>query len=160
MKLNTDIVVESTLRYSTEITAVAGGLDVHYPFADELKMEVDDIDMPLDTRVNLCIYQINSAAGSTPFLEFLLYLEGSELEKGGQRLTFPYILSRHTKSGLVEQCTPALSALFGGLDQTKYTGFFYEKAKKRCTLFFNHFYAVHVTGVPMMQKHNDLQMRS
>ena len=157
MKLNTDIVVESTMRDSAadaEITAVAGGLDVQYPFADELKMEVDDIDMPLDTRVNLCIYQINQAAGSTPFLEFLLYLEGNDLEKGGQRLTFPYILSRHTKSGLVEQCTPALSALFGSLDHTKYTGFFYEKAKKRCTLFFIHFYAVHLTGVPVMQKHN------
>jgi hypothetical protein len=75
-------------------------------------------------------------------LEFLLYLDG---KKGGRALAFPYILSKHTKAGLVDQCTAPLSALFAttnehGLDDVvKYAGYIYNKREKRCVLFFNKF---------------------
>jgi hypothetical protein len=161
MKLNDDTVIVSPLRESVvsvpDSHAVNMGVtNVQYPFTYNLKMEVDDIDIPLDTRVNLCIYKINETADSLPFLEFLLYLEGSRMEKGGQTLTFPYIMSRHTKSGLVDQCSPALIALFGSVDEVKYAGYVYEKSKKRCTLFFNKFHVVGpvAAGVPMIPKSN------
>jgi hypothetical protein len=120
---------------------------------DALKTNVDDIDLPLDTRVDMCIYQINQTVDNLPFLEFLLYMEGGEKEKGGRNLTFPYILARHTKSGLVDQCSAALLALFGNLDVVKYSGFLYEKIKKRCTLFFNKFYEKQMI-VPFMKENN------
>ena len=159
MRMKTDIMVDDMLidfkQYQQyHDTDIDQSMDVEYPFVDALKTEVDDIDMPLDTRVDICIYQINQPANNLPFLEFLLYMEGTEKEKGGRYLTFPYILSRHTKSGVVEQCSPALHALFGDLDRVKYNGFLYEKNKKRCTLFFNKFYEPRLTGVPFMKANN------
>jgi hypothetical protein len=47
-----------------------------------------------------------------------------------------------------------LLALFGNLDVVKYSGFLYEKTKKRCTLFFNKFYEKKMAGVPFMKEHN------
>jgi len=108
-----------------------------HPFVDALKMDVDDVDLPLDTRVSMCIYRINQSQTSPPFLEFLLYLDGAPSDKGGRNLTFPYILSKHTKGGLVDQCTAPLRALFGTDETIKYIGYIYNKPEKRCTLFFN-----------------------
>jgi len=111
-----------------------------YPFVDALKTNVDDIDLPLDMWVDMCIYRINNINGGLPFLEFLLYLEGSASKS---KLTFPYILSRHTRTGLVDQCSPALQALFNLNeleDLVKYNGYVYDKREKRCTLFFNKFH--------------------
>lgn len=162
MKLNADINVDGMLidfkQYhnvsSSAIMDMDAGMIVEYPFMDSLKIEVDDIDLPLDTRVDICIYKINQTVDNLPFLEFLLYMEGGEKEKGGRNLTFPYILSRHTKSGMVDQCSTALLALFGNIEAVKYSGFLYEKTKKRCTMFFNKFYEKHVIGVPLMKGNN------
>jgi len=167
MKLKTDISVDGMLINFKQYHNVSSsainmdmdmdmdaGMFVEYPFVDALKTEVDDIDLPLDTQVDLCIYQINQSVDNLPFLEFLLYMEGSEKEKGGRNLVFPYILSRHTKSGIVDQCSAALLALFGNMDVVKYSGFLYEKTKKRCTLFFNKYYEKHMTGVPFMKENN------
>ena len=136
MKLETHICVDS-------IEAVDQLSDefvhIKYPFMDKLKMNVDDhaVDMPVDTRVEMCIYRIVHNLSSLPFLQFLLYLDGNEKDKGGVSLIFPYILSKHSKSGLVDQCTPALRALFGDLEQkVKYEGYMYRKKEKRCMLFF------------------------
>ena len=157
MKTNPDIMVDDMLidfkQYQHE-TDIDHNMDVEYPFVDALKMNVDDIDMPLDTRVDMCIYQINQNVNNLPFLEFLLYMEGNEKETDGSKLTFPYILSRHTKTGLVDQCSAALISLFGSIDTVKYNGFLYEKQTKRCTLFFNKFYENTRTGVPFMKKQN------
>ena len=157
MKMKTDIMIDGMLidfkQYQHE-TVIDMNMDIEYPFVDELKMNVDDIDMPVDTRVDMCIYQINQTADNLPFLEFLLYMEGNEKEKGGRKLTFPYILSRHTKTGLVDQCSAALIALFESIDKVKYNGFLYEKQTKRCTLFFNKFYENTRTGIPFMKSNN------
>ena len=113
-----------------------------YPFADALKTNVDDIDLPVESHVDMCIYRINHSKSSTPFLEFLLYLDGSQ---GVMKLTFPYVLSKHSKTGLVDQCTAPLRALFAPNDDTdlddilKYSGHIYNKREKRCTLIFNKF---------------------
>jgi hypothetical protein len=148
MKLETDICVESinddvAMRHDDAITEE----HLKYPFVDALKLNVDDrADLPPDSRADMCIYRINRNKSSIPFLEFLLYLDGSATDKGGNKLTFPHILSKHTKTGLVEQCTAPLRALFGGdgigeLDRViKYSGYIYNKREKRCTLFFNKFH--------------------
>lgn len=139
MKIETDINVDSIVDVND--FAKSSPLDLAYPFIDTLKMNVDDVvDLPIDSRVDMCIYRIKR--NKTPFLEFLLYLDG---KKGGRTLTFPYILSKHTKTGLVDQCTAPLSALFAttnepGLDDVvKYAGYIYNKREKRCVLFFNKF---------------------
>ena len=148
MKLETDIYVDSI---NSEIASRDDDADdaiteehLTYPFVDALKTNVDDrVDLPLDSRVDMCIYRINRTKSSIPFLEFLLYLDGKATDKGGNKLTFPYILSKHTKTGLVEQCTAPLRALFAANeselldDAVKYDGFIYAKREKRCTLFFN-----------------------
>lgn len=121
------------------------------PFMDALKTNVDDADIPLDTHVHMCIYQINQTIEDLPFLEFLLYVDGSDKEKGGKQLIFPYFFSRHTKTGLVEQCNPALIALFGDVDAVKYDGYVYEKSQQRCTLFFNKMYEKRLGGIPFMK---------
>ena len=106
MKIETDINVDSIVDVND--FAKSSPLDLAYPFIDKLKMNVDDVvDLPIDSRVDMCIYRIKR--NKTPFLEFLLYLDG---KKGGRALAFPYILSKHTKAGLVDQCTAPLSALF------------------------------------------------
>lgn len=121
------------------------------PFMDALKTNVDDADIPLDTHVHMCIYQINQTIEDLPFLEFLLYVDGSDKEKGGKQLIFPYFFSRHTKTGLVEQCNPALIALFGDVDAVKYDGYVYEKSQQRCTLFFNKVHEKRLGGIPFMK---------
>jgi hypothetical protein len=70
-------------------------------------------------------------------------LDGNAKDKGGgNKLTFPYILSKHAKTGLVDQCTAPLRALFETHDDcslddvVKYDGYMYNKRDKRCTLFF------------------------
>jgi hypothetical protein len=160
-KLNADIDVDGMLsefkQYDVMVKSIASTLDMNslsFPFIDELKTNVDDADIPLDTRVNMCIYQINQGMDNLPFLEFLLYMEGGEKDKGGNQLTFPYIFSRHTKSGLVEQCTPALFALFSDMSMVKYVGYIYEKSHRCCTLFFNKFYVPHLGGIPLMESKN------
>jgi hypothetical protein len=124
-----------------------------YPFADALKPNVDDIDLPVDYHVDMCIYRINHHKSSTPFLEFLLYLDG---KKGVSKLTFPYILSKHSKAGLVDQCTVPLRALFAPNDDTdlddiiKYSGYIYNKREKRCTLVFNKFDDNDAMSIPFL----------
>ena len=155
MKIETDINVDS----------INGGFKHHhdsmmehlaYPFADALKTNVDDeVDLPPDSRVDMCIYQINQTQTSTPFLEFLLHLDGSTTDKGGGKLTFPYILHKHTKAGLVDQCTAPLRALFATNeadlgDVVKYNGYVYNKREKRCTLFFNKHYDSSAISIPFM----------
>ena len=130
-----------------------------YPFIDELKINVDDIDLPLDSRVDMCIYRINQTQTSPPFLEFLLYLDGSATDKGGRKLTFPYILSKHTKAGLVNQCAAPLRALFATNeadldDVVKCSGYIYNKREKRCTLFFNKYYKGGEISIPFMSVKN------
>ena len=145
MKIETDINVDS-MRYDDFNHEIITNLEerLTYPFEDGLKINVDDIDLPLDTPVEMCIYRINRTH-DIPFLEFLLYLDGMKTDKGGRQLIFPYILSKHTKSGLLDQCTVPLSTLFG-IKETefdsvvKYTGYIYNKREKRCTLFFNNVY--------------------
>ena len=155
MKINSDINVDSVLNEfisgddEDEVGVIA------CPFMDSLKTEVDDdVDLALDTQVDMCIYQINQTNGSLPFLEFLLYMQGSAREKKGARLVFPHIFSRHTKTGLVDQCRPALTALFNDMDDVKYDGYVYEKSQRRCTLFFNKIYNKHSGGIPFMQADN------
>ena len=138
MKLETDICVDSI-----DATHNVDSHDmehVQYPFADALETNVDDrVDLPPDSRVDMCIYRINHTQSSAPFLQFLLYLDGSKKDKGGAMLTFPYILSKHAKSGLVDQCAAPLRALFSTdswSDVVKYNGYIYHKREKRCTLFF------------------------
>ena len=162
MKLNADINVDGMLidfkQYhnvsSSAIMDMDVGMIVEHPFVDALKTEVDDIDMPMDIRLDMCIYQINQTVDNLPFLEFLLHMEGGEKERGKRNLTFPYILSRHTKTGIVDQCSAALLALFGNIIVVKYNGFLYEKTKKRCTLFFNKFHEKQTVGVPFMKEKN------
>ena len=90
---------------------------IAHPFADELKLNVDDhVDLPPDARVDMCIYLINRYQSSIPFLEFLLYLDGNMGDKKRGELTFPYILHKHAKCGMVEQCSAPLSALFSTND--------------------------------------------
>ena len=126
-----------------------------HPFVDALKMDVDDVDLPLDTRVSMCIYRINQSQMSPPFLEFLLYLDGAPSDKGGRKLTFPYILSKHTKAGLVDQCTAPLRALFGPDDTVKYSGYIHTKTEKRCTLFFNKLHDETMDGIiPFLREKN------
>ena len=148
MKIEADINVDSINgRFRSQSDFMKSDVVEHltYPFVDALKINVDDgIDLPVDSRVDMCIYRINQTQTSIPFLEFLLYLDGGKTDKGGRKLTFPYILSKHTKAGLVDQCTPPLCALFGTneaeLDSiVKYGGYIYDKKEKRCTLFFNKF---------------------
>ena len=122
-----------------------------YPFVDALKTNVDDIDLPLDSRVDMCIYRINQTQTSTPFLEFLLYLDGRKVDKGGHKLTFPYILSKHTKAGLVDQCTAPLRALFVSDHDVKYSGYIYNKREKRCILFFNKFDDNDAISIPFLR---------
>jgi len=160
MKLETDICVDSinddiAMRGDGAITEE----HVMYPFADALNTNVDDrTDLPPDSRVDMCIYRINSNNARLPFLEFLLYLDGNATDKGGNKMTFPYILSKHTKTGLVEQCTAPLRALFGcdDLDRViKYSGYIYNKREKRCTLFFNKFHHENeVVRTPFMSSKN------
>ena len=138
MKLETDIYVDSI-----DIdTVIPNGLDhLHYPFMDALKTNVDDdVDLPLDARVEMCIYRVNHSFHNIPFLEFLLYLDGNEKDVQLPQLTFPYILSKHTKGGLVDQCSAPLQALFATDDiesMVMYSGYIYNKRDKRCVLFFN-----------------------
>lgn len=138
--------MDNDFRQYNNVSSVVGEINIEehlkYPFVDALKTNVDDIDLPLDTQVDMCIYRINKSHDSLPFLEFLLYLENDSKNK---TLIFPYILSRHTRTGLVEQCSPALKALFcsDGNDlerEVKYEGYVYDKRDKKCTLFFNKFY--------------------
>jgi len=147
MKLETDICVESISDDVATRNVVITEEHLKYPFVDALKLNVDDrADLPPDSRVDMCIYRINRTKSSIPFLEFLLYLDGSATDKGGTNLTFPHILSKHAKTGLVEQCTAPLRALFlcdgtGELDRViKYSGYIYNKREKQCTLFFNAFH--------------------
>ena len=136
MKLETDICVDS-INYDNSSNSVITEEHLMYPFMDALKTNVDDnTDLPLDSRVDMCIYRINRNKSSIPFLEFLLYLDGNANDKGGKKLTFPYILHKHTKGGIVEQCAVPLRALFEN-DAVKYDGYLYNKREKRCTLFFN-----------------------
>lgn len=145
MKLETDIYVDSinnerVMRNDDPITEN----HIAYPFVDALKTNVDDhVDLPPDSQVDMCIYRINRNKSRIPFLEFLLYLDGNAKDKGGgNKLTFPYILSKHAKTGLVDQCTAPLRALFETHDDcslddvVKYDGYMYNKRDKRCTLFF------------------------
>ena len=163
MKLETNIYVESI-----DIGFTNRDNDLHimehltYPFVDALKTNVDDnVDLPLDSRVDMCIYRINHTQTSTPFLEFLLHLDGNKTDKGGAKLTFPYILSKHTKAGLVDQCTAPLLALFATHDDcslddvVKYGGYVYNKREKRCTLFFSHLYDVNANiSIPFLSSKN------
>lgn len=135
MKLESDIYVESI-----DIDTVIRNDDLEHlrhPFMDGLKTNVDDdVDLPVDSRVEMCIYRINQSKQTIPFLEFLLYLDGNKKTKGGIQLTFPYILSKHTRGGLVEQCSAPLHALFDE-HVIRYSGYIYNKRDKRCVLFFN-----------------------
>ena len=162
MKLETDIYVDSI-----DATHDVGSRDmehveehVEYPFADALETNVDDrVDLPPDSRVDMCIYRINRTQPSAPFLQFLLYLDGSKKDKGGVKLTFPYILSKHTKSGLVDQCAAPLRALFSNdswSDAIKFNGYNYHKREKRCTLFFvqMHDEPADVNDTPFMNSTN------
>jgi len=157
MKINADINVDAVLNETTfgDDTNDNNGMLVGYPFMDALKTNVDDdVDLALDTQVDMCIYRINQANESLPFLEFLLYMQGNEREKKGPRLVFPHILSKHTKAGLVDQCRPALVALFEDMDAVKYVGYVHEKPQRRCTLFFNHIFNPPSGGIPFMRADN------
>lgn len=134
---------------------------------DGLKLNVDDhVDLPPDSRVDMCIYRINHSDSSIPFLEFLLHLDGNMGDDGRGELIFPYILSRHTKHGLVDQCTAPLRALFSTSDTNnthdqeylndavKYSGFIYNKREKRCTLFFNQLHNRRLNSIPFMSSKN------
>ena len=127
MKLETDIHVdgiesektifhhetENALTCERTIRYMQIAEHLKYPFVDGLKMNVDDaVELPLDSRVEMCIYRINYGNYNIPFLEFLLYSEGNKKDKNGIQLVFPYILSKHTKGGLVDQCSAPLKALF------------------------------------------------
>ena len=159
MKIETDINIDSidgNFKHQHDFTKSSIMEHLTYPFADALKSNVDDnVDLPPDSRVDMCIYRINQTQTSTPFLEFLLYLDGSKTDKGGGKLTFPYILSKHTKTGLVDQCTAPLCALFATNeadlgDVVKYHGYAYNKREKRCILFFNKFDDVIAKNITFM----------
>jgi hypothetical protein len=163
MKLETDIYVESinderAMRNDDPITES----HIAYPFVDALKTNVDDhVELPPDSQVDMCIYRINRNKSSIPFLEFLLYLDGNAKDKGGNKLTFPYILSKHAKTGLVEQCTAPLRALFAANENealynaVKYDGYIYNKREKRCTLFFVQLHdAMGDTSIPFIKSNN------
>jgi len=141
MKLKTDIYVDAiddaNAIFNDEFEMME---HLTYPFVDSLKMNVDDeVELPLDSRVEMCIYRINYSHHNIPFLEFLLYSDGNKNDKDGVQLIFPYILSKHSKGGLVDQCSVALRALFSTKFETmvRYNGFIYMKREKRCVLFFN-----------------------
>lgn len=134
---------------------------ITYPFADELKFNVDDhVDLPPDARVDMCVYRINRNQSSIPFLEFLMYLDGNMGDKRRGELTFPYILFKHSKSGMVEQCAAPLRALFSTNDDeplndiVKYSGYVYHKREKHCTLFFNKLHDAKSTSIPFMSSKN------
>jgi hypothetical protein len=152
MKLETDIYVdgiesektifhhqtENALTYERAIRYMQLAEHLKYPFVDGLKMNVDDaVELPLDSRVEMCIYRINYGHHNIPFLEFLLYSEGNKKDKNGIQLVFPYILSKHTKGGLIDQCSVPLRALFNDEKMIRYNGYVYNKRDKRCVLFFN-----------------------
>lgn len=152
MKLETDIHVdgiesektifhhetENALTCERTIRYMQIAEHLKYPFVDGLKMNVDDaVELPLDSRVEMCIYRINYGNYNIPFLEFLLYSEGNKKDKNGIQLVFPYILSKHTKGGLVDQCSAPLRALFDDKKTIRYNGYVYNKRDKRCVLFFN-----------------------
>ena len=147
MKLETDINVDC-IDLGTGTVIPNSGLEImehlKYPFVDSLKTNVDDnVDLPLDSRVDMCIFRIKSSETTIPFLEFLLYLNGNKNDKGGIQLSFPYILSKHSKHGLVEQCSAPLRALFATDDIgniVKYSGYVYNKRENKCVLFFNNFF--------------------
>ena len=155
MKIDADINVDSLnygVKQHRDFTKSSIMEHLTYPFMDALKTNVDNVDLPLDSRVDMCIYRINQTQTSPPFLEFLLYLDG---KKGGRKLTFPYILFKHAKAGLVDQCTAPLRALFATNeadldDVVKYSGYIYNKREKRCTLFFNNFYKGGEISIPFM----------
>ena len=134
MKLEHDIYVDSI---DIDTVIPNDGLEhLKHPFMDGLKTNVDDLDLPVDSRVEMCIYRIHESKQTIPFLEFLLYLDGTKKTKGGIQLTFPYILSKHTRGGLVEQCSAPLHALFDE-HTIRYSGYMHHKREKRCVLFFN-----------------------
>lgn len=160
MKLETDICVDGI---DASHYVDSHNVDhVRYPFVDALETNVDDrVDLPPDSRVDMCIYRINHTQSSSPFLQFLLYLDGSPTDKGGVKLIFPYILSKHTKAGLVDQCAAPLRALFSSneneplSDAVKYTGYTYRKREKRCTLFFVHIHdGLYSNDIPFMRSAN------
>jgi hypothetical protein len=162
MKLETDIYVDSINGDNASNNSFITEEHLTYPFVDALKTNVDDhVDLPLDSRVDMCIYRIRRNKTSIPFLEFLLYLDGNASDKGGRKLTFPYLLYKHTKTGLVEQCAAPLRALFVSNekesldDVVKYDGYVYSKREKRCTLFFNQLYdEMASTSIPFMSSKN------
>lgn len=163
MKLETGIYVDA-IDANHDIDSHKLDNDVRYPFVDALETNVDDrVDLPPDSRVDMCIYRINRT--HIPFLQFLLYLDGNEKDKGGSKLTFPYILSKHTKTGLVDQCAAPLRALFSNNennnadnvndnDMVKYTGYLYHKREKRCTLFFVYLHNELHNNTPFMDSTN------
>ena len=75
MKIETDINVDSLNLGKKQLDFTKSSIMEHltYPFMDALKTNVDDIDLPLDSRVDMCIYRINRTQSSIPFLEFLLH---------------------------------------------------------------------------------------
>ena len=135
MKLEPDIYVDSI---DIDMAIPNDGLEhLKHPFMDRLKTNVDDeVDLPVDSRVEMCIYRINDSKQTLPFLEFLLYLGGNKKDVQTPQLTFPYILSKHTKSGLVEQCSAPLHALFDE-HTIRYSGYIHNKRENRCVLFFS-----------------------
>lgn len=152
MKLETDINVDGIdsqkiiFYHETEITLTNERVNQYidiaeqfkHPFMDDLKMNVDDeVELALDSRVEMCIYRINHGSYNIPFLEFLLYFDGTKKDKDGSELIFPYILSKHTKGGLVDQCSAPLRELFNDEKMIRYSGYMYNKRDKRCVLFFN-----------------------
>lgn len=81
MKLETDIYVDS-INGGNASNSFITEEHLTYPFVDALKTNVDDhVDLPLDSRVDMCIYRIRRNKSSIPFLEFLLYLDGSASDK-------------------------------------------------------------------------------
>lgn len=157
MKIETDINVDSLNLGKKQLDFTKLSIMEHltYPFMDALKTNVDDIDLPLDSRVDMCIYRINQTQTSPPFLEFLLYLDGNNEDEGGRALTFPYILFKHTKAGLVDQCAAPLRALFATNesdldDVVKFSGYIRNKREKRFTLFFNKYEDIPEISIPFM----------
>jgi hypothetical protein len=139
MKLETDIHIDGI---DADKVILNDGVDMMehltYPFMDGLKMNVDDdVELPLDSSVEMCIYRINYGSHNIPFLEFLLYSDGNKSDKDGIQLIFPYILSKYTKGGVVDQCSVPLRVLFGNETAVRYSGYVHMKREKRCVLFFN-----------------------
>jgi len=169
MKLETDIAVDGidsqkiTFYHETKFALthdrVSQLIDIaeqlKYPFMDGLKMNVDDdVELALDSHVEICVYRINHSHYNIPFLEFLLYSDGNKTDKDGVQLIFPYVLSKHTKGGLVDQCSAPLRALFStdNLENViKYSGYIYMKRDNRCVLFFNQLHVdVENAQIPFM----------